>query len=163
MFLLLPLFTIMRTVHPALFLPAARFCFLTPLVFFLFCPHCNSFCNVIFVILYRGFDYKIPKTRHCGDGLINKVFFLGEAFGSPVFGFTFSPLSLIFSPFLGCQTPSKDDNSEDEQLKPFFLGVEGYWAGDRRQLRVFPCFNGGIFYHLWFQLNVGFNPFGCFE
>ena len=43
--------------------------------------------------------------------------------------------------FLGCQTPSKDDNLEDERLKHFFLGVKGHWAGDRRQLRVFLCFN----------------------
>ena len=75
--------------------------------------------------------------------------------------------SLFYSPclsfsfhFLGSQTPSEDDNSEDKRLKPFFLGVEGHWARDRRQLRVFPCFNGYIFYHLWFQSNVGFNPFG---
>ena len=36
--------------------------------------------------------------------------------------FFFSPLSLsfslIFSHFLGNQTPSEDDNSEDERLKP---------------------------------------------
>ena len=35
---------------------------------------------------------------------------------SPLFHFL--PFSLIFSPFLGCQTPSKDDNLEDERLKP---------------------------------------------
>ena len=36
------------------------------------------------------------------------------------FHFLFSFLSSLssFSPFLGCQTPSKDDNLEDERLKP---------------------------------------------
>ena len=31
---------------------------------------------------------------------------------------TLSPVSLIFSHFLGSQTPSKEDNSEDEWLEP---------------------------------------------
>ena len=55
---------------------------------------------------------------------INKV--KGEASNSPVWLL----LSLIFSPFLGCQTPSKDDNLEDERLKPFLLEAEGYWVQD---------------------------------
>ena len=32
--------------------------------------------------------------------------------------------------FLGSQTPSKDDNSEDERLKPFLLEAEGCWVQD---------------------------------
>ena len=52
----LPLFT-----FQPLFLPAACFCFLSLLVFFLFCPNCNSVCNVIFVICKGGLAIKAPR------------------------------------------------------------------------------------------------------
>ena len=56
-----------------------------------------------------------------------------------------------FSHFLTSQTPSEDDNSEDEWLEPLLLEVEGHWAKDLRQTegshgfqhrysRTFMCF-----------------------
>ena len=63
------------TVHPAsLFMSHALFTILLFdiltffchfLVFFLFCPHCNSICYVILVICKEGLAIKAPKTRHC--------------------------------------------------------------------------------------------------
>ena len=60
------------TIHPAaLFMSPALFTILlfdvlTPfchfLVFFLFCPHCNSICYVILVIFKGGLAIKAPKT-----------------------------------------------------------------------------------------------------
>ena len=57
--------------HAALFMSLALFTILlfdvlTPfchfLVFFLFCPHCNSICYVILVICKGGLAIKAPKT-----------------------------------------------------------------------------------------------------
>ena len=58
-----------------------------------------------FVRLYKPFVYTV-KGR----------FFAVNKIRTPVLPF-FS-FSLIFSPFIGCQTPSKDDNLEDERIKP---------------------------------------------
>ena len=59
--------------------------------------------------------------------------------------FHFALFSLLFlssfSHFLGCQTPSKDDNLEDERLKPFLLEVEGCWGVGSGGCWRFLCFS----------------------
>ena len=73
-----------------------------------------------FVILL-GFGQYISPKHHCKREtfwIINKVF--GGKLSAPPSLFHFLSFSLTFSPFLTSQTPSEDDNSEDEQLKPFF-------------------------------------------
>ena len=78
------------------------------------------------------------------------------------FHFSFSFLSSLssFSHFLGCQTPSKDDNLEDERLKPLPSlskrllgeGSAGCWW--------FPCFSRSRFCHFGSQIfNSRFKAF----
>ena len=55
---------------------------------------------------------------------------LGEAFSSPVSALPYSIFFHFIFYFLGCQTPSKDDNLEDERLKPFLLEAKGCWVRD---------------------------------
>ena len=111
-----PLFTFHYTVHfPApfyLFDFFGHFLVVSPN-----CPHCNSICFVILVICKGGLAIKAPD-KHCNKSFsINKVFFRREPFSSSRF-FSFPPLSLILSQFLGFQTPLEDDNSRDGWLKP---------------------------------------------
>ena len=53
------------------------------------------------------------------------------------------PFSFTSSHFLTSQTPSEDDNLEDEWLEPHFLGVEGYWSKDLRKTEGSHVFNTG--------------------
>ena len=102
------------TVHlAALFMSPALFTILlfvvlTPfchfLVFFLFCPHCNSICYVILVICKGGLAIKAPKTSTVDISFLNKISFWREAFNSPA-SFSSASFSLIFFYFLGYQTP----------------------------------------------------------
>ena len=76
----------------------------------------------LFLYFLMGFGYESPKKRHYrGHFLFTvKTFLLvliklgREAFSSS----RFLSLSLIFSYFFTIQTPSEDDNSEDEWLEP---------------------------------------------
>ena len=82
---LLPLFTYAVCLNFCLFVPL--------LVFFLFCPHCNSVCYVILVISKGGLAIQAPKTS-----IVKRRY-------SPVIKFWagFFPLlsfSPIFFPFL---------------------------------------------------------------
>ena len=72
----------------------------------------GSFCNFAWLGQYIS-SWTVIEEKFL---LSNKIG--GKLSAFPLF-LLFSPLSLIFAPFLGCQTPSKDDNLEDEQLKPF--------------------------------------------
>ena len=72
----------------------------------------GSFCNFAWLGQYISSCIVIKENFL----LSNKIG--GKLSAFPLF-LLFSTLSLIFSPFLGCQTPSKDDNLEDERLKPF--------------------------------------------
>ena len=69
------------------------------LVFSLFLPHCNSVCNVIFVICKGGLAIKAPMPSTVGIFSINKIYFWMEAF-SALASFPFLSFSLIFSHFL---------------------------------------------------------------
>ena len=69
------------------------------------------------------------------------------------------PFSLIFSPFLCCQTPSKDDNLEDEWLKPFLLEVEGCWVQDLEATRDPLFFTQVVTAVCALLLTLGFPPF----
>ena len=71
----------------------------------------GSFCNFAWLGKYIS-SCTIIKENFM---LSNKIG--GKLSAFPLF-LLFSPLSLIFSLFLGCQTPSKDDNLEDERIKP---------------------------------------------
>ena len=147
---------LLATVHiPATIHPSSTVHLL--LTLWCFC-YIFGFLPILSLLIPSDFGFFFPlvlsiyKTSVYINHLINK--FWAQKLSAclfPVFSFFFSLIFLSFSRhFLGIQTPSEDDNLEDERLKPFFLGVGGHWAWDRRQLRVFPCFNGGIFYHLWF-------------
>ena len=102
-----------------------------------------------------GFGYKIPQTRHCKE-VFSLLKFWREAYSSSRF-FAFS---FIFSHFLTRQTPSEDDNSKDERLKPIILEVEGHWAKDLRQAEGFHGSHAGIHYYYCSPfLTLGFDPF----
>ena len=107
------------TVHPA-----ARSCFLTLCsVCFNFCffPYypCNSFWFWFFflVISYTMSTYISLSLYKLS--ITFAIYFWGEAFSSPVFFLYCSLFFHFLFYFLGSQTPSEDDNSEDERLKPF--------------------------------------------
>ena len=72
----------------------------------------GSFCNFAWLGQY------ISSCTLIKDNFCSIIKIGGKLSAFPLFLF-FPPLSLIFSPFLGCQTPSKDDNLVDERLKPF--------------------------------------------
>ena len=81
-------------------------------------PHCSSICFVILEICKGGLAIKASNKYCNGIFSINKVFLLGENLSAVPTSFLLSPLSLIFSHFLGFQTPFKDDNSRDGLLNP---------------------------------------------
>ena len=109
---LAPLFKYLAplAVHPA-------FEFLTSfghfLVFFPFCPPVIAFAFGFFWYFVLGVGYKSPRTKHCKTSSLLIKLFWRQAFSSSC-SFSFS---LIFSHFLGSQTPSEDDNLEDEWLE----------------------------------------------
>ena len=100
----------------------------------------RHFCN----FTQWGWLYKLPYN------ICNPNFNLSAR----SFSFCFSFLSSLssFSHFLGCQTPSKDDNLEDERLKPLppsskrllVVGSIGWWW--------FPCFSRSRFCHFGSQI-----------
>ena len=89
----------------------ALFVFATIFGFSPFYPCCNHLSldfmvfHLVCKAIYKPFLYTLRDDFFA----VNKI----RAPFSRFFCF-----SLIFSPFLGCQTPSKDDNLEDERLKP---------------------------------------------
>ena len=106
------------TVHPAGHCSLS--CDLLLFDFFLFLPILTlviAFDFGFFLNLaWLGVVYKLQP--HCNQGqllLINK---LGGNFSAFPLLFFFLYFPSIFSPFLTSQTPSKDDNSEDERLEP---------------------------------------------
>ena len=70
-----------------------------------------------------------------------------------------APVSFIFSPFLGCQTPLKDDNLEDERLKPFIFKVEGRWVQDLEATGGPLFFTQVVTTVCVLLLTLGFHPF----
>ena len=83
-------FLLVATVHPtALFMSPALFTVLLFdilthfghfLIFFLFCPHCNSIFYVILVICKVGLAIKSPKISTIDISFINKNIFLVRSF-----------------------------------------------------------------------------------
>ena len=115
------------TIHPSsnvhLLLTLWCFCYI-----FGFLPILSLLILYDFGFLYFSLVMSIYKPQYVS--ITNQSIKLtGEAFSSPAF-LNFSPFSLIFLALLGSQTPSEDDNSEDEWLKPFLLEAEGCWVQD---------------------------------
>ena len=78
------------------------------------------------------------QTTLCKGSNFSLLKFGGELVEqAPVF-FSFS---LIFFSFLTSQTPSEDDNSEDEWLNPSILEVKGTGQRNLRQIKVYHVFN----------------------
>ena len=102
---------------PAPLFTCPAFDFLTSfghfLVFFLFCPPVIAFAFGFFGILYEGLAIKAPRLDTVRSSSLIKFLFGWEAFSTS----RSFPVSLIFSHFLGSQTPSEDGNSEDEWLE----------------------------------------------
>ena len=83
-------------------------CFLTKLSLcnsFYFCQFGNLHCLVVYN----------AQTTLCKDNFSFIIEFLGKLVEQALVCFSFS---LIFFSFLTSQTPSEDDNSEDEWLNP---------------------------------------------
>ena len=76
-----------------------------------------SFCNPKKLLIFQY----IPAAFHFLSSFLSSLF--------------------SFSPFLGCQTPSKDDNLEDERLKPFPLEGKGCWGWDLKAAGGSPVFH----------------------
>ena len=95
------------------------FDFLTfvPFLFSLFCPHCNSACFDILVILYWVLFIKDPRNDTVRKTFCSLIKFLGGKLSALPALSQFLSFSLTFSPFLTSQTPSEDDNLEDEWLE----------------------------------------------
>ena len=103
------------TIHISCYFTLLLFCYnflFLPILSLVIAFDFGSFCNFAWLGQYIS-SCTVIKDNFL---LSNKIG--GEAFRFPTFSH-FPPLSLIFSPFLGCKTPSKDDNLEDEWLKPF--------------------------------------------
>ena len=91
-----------------------------------FYPHCNfvvSYCFVISLILSI---YKPQSITNDNQSLHNKFWEKLSALQFPAASLSFP----FFSIFLVAKHPSKDDNLEDERLKPFLLEGEGCWVQD---------------------------------
>ena len=96
------------------------------------------------------------ETRLCNDHSLKFEKLLGEALF-----FSLSHFSLIFLHFLIGQTPSEDDNSEDEWLEPLTPSrrrLLGKRSGGK--LRGYLFFHAGIHCHYCSPfLTLGFDPF----
>ena len=115
---------LLRTVH----FSTLRHCSCYPFEFFTFVP-LFGFLPILSPIIAFGYGFfcnfslagAVSKLLvHCNTipFFRSLIIFLGENLSAVP---AFSPVSLIFSHFLslflGCQTPSEDDNSEDEWLE----------------------------------------------
>ena len=99
------------TIHLSCYFTLLPFCYnflFLPILSLVIAFDFGSFCNFAWLGQYIS-SCTLIEDKFCS--VIKLV-------GSFQFSRSFS-FSLIFSPFLGCQTPSKDDNLEDEQIKPF--------------------------------------------
>ena len=101
-----------------LFIPLLTFDFFCHFLFVSpICPHCNSACFDLLVILYWVLSIKDPRRDTVKDSS-PLIKFLGGKLSALLALSHYLSFSLTFSPFLTSQTPSEDDNSKDERLEP---------------------------------------------
>ena len=73
---------------------------------------------VVFGNLYWGLAIKAPRQDTVETTFCSLIKFLGGKLSALPALSHFLSFSLTFSPFPTSETPSKDDNSEDERLEP---------------------------------------------
>ena len=124
------------------------------LMYYHYSPYVISYFRCFSIFTHLGWLYKPPYK------FVTLTFHFSVHTRSFSFSFSFLSSLSSFSPFLGCQTPSKDDSLEDERLKPLpplskrllGIGSTGCWW--------LPCFSCSKFSHFGSQIFISrFNAF----
>ena len=151
--------------------------FLLPVIIFDFCSlfwfsshfiPCNSFFFCFFFFCnfaLAGAIYKLLVHCNRGTSLFGSLINWAGTFQQFPLFLQFLSSSLIFSHFLGSQTPSEDYNSEDEWLAkpPYSLEWKAIGQGIQGKLRVFHVLTKVFSTIYGFVQTSALIPLGCFE